>query len=192
MPCRPGHAQRPGVPGLPSGALSRGWRDRVTGLVTRIKAPGGSWGTPGILTAQRATPTRERPTTRCPRTSVRGFLHTCVRPGGPCKHLRAEARQEKIARCDVFREPSPRTSVRGFESWLVLPPVTSSRTTVRRVRRTRRPRGSAGSSGPSARGRPSGPPRGPRGSPRQRATVRGACRPRQRRRPGWSCSRSRS
>ena len=41
---------------------------------TPIKAPGGSRGTPGMTTTQRAMLIRERPTTRCPRTSVRGFL----------------------------------------------------------------------------------------------------------------------
>ena len=47
---------------------------RWTQRGTRIKAPGGSRGTPGATTAQRATLIRERPTTRCPRASARGFL----------------------------------------------------------------------------------------------------------------------
>ena len=33
---------------------------------------------------------------------------TGVRPGGPGQHQRTEARQEKIARCDVFREHGSR------------------------------------------------------------------------------------
>ena len=37
-------AQRPGVPGLPSGASYRGRRDRLTERVAGTKAPGGSRG----------------------------------------------------------------------------------------------------------------------------------------------------
>ena len=45
------------------------------------EAPGGSRGTPGANTSQRATQIRERPTARCPRASARGFLSN-VRQAG--------------------------------------------------------------------------------------------------------------
>jgi hypothetical protein len=51
-----------------------------------IQAPGGSRGTPGMNTIPRAMHSSARPTNRCPRTSVRGFLSTSVRPGGPGQH----------------------------------------------------------------------------------------------------------
>ena len=46
--------------------------------------------TPGLRIVPPAMQNRERPTT------------TCARPGGPGQHQRAEARQEKIARCPIL------------------------------------------------------------------------------------------
>ena len=43
----------------------------VAERVVEIKAPGGSWGTPGTTTTQRAMPIRGRPPTRCPCLAVR-------------------------------------------------------------------------------------------------------------------------
>ena len=53
-----------------------------------------------------------------PRLPPGASCQRCVRPGGPGKYQRAEARQEKIARCDVFREAtSP-----GFRRGLLVNP----------------------------------------------------------------------
>ena len=53
---------------LPSGAF---WQNRRS---VAQEAPGGSRGTPRMTTNQRAMPIRVRPTNRCPRTSVQGFV----------------------------------------------------------------------------------------------------------------------
>ena len=56
-----------------------------------LKAPGGSRGTPGVTTTQRATLIRERPTTPSPRASARGFL-SC----GAYRPLKATGGQERM------------------------------------------------------------------------------------------------
>ena len=49
-----------------------------------------------------------------PRLPPGASCQRCVRPGGPGKYQRAEARQEKIARCDVFREATSPGFRRGL------------------------------------------------------------------------------
>ena len=86
----------------------------LTDALASIKAPGGSRGTPGLNTVQRAIQFRDRPMTRCPRTSVRGFLSTGTRPGGPGQHQQTAFAKKK--RHDVVffvnkRRGQPRTDV---------------------------------------------------------------------------------
>jgi len=93
-----GHASEASASsGFPTKGTCRGWCNRLRKRVARIKASGGSRGTPGVNTVPPAMQTRERPTARCHRTSVRGFLSnvglgpegrvsTSGRPGGRGSH----------------------------------------------------------------------------------------------------------
>jgi len=79
----------------------------LTDALASIKAPGGSRGTPGLNAVQRAIQFRDRPMTRCPRTSVR-----VARPGALFGGDASGVMVAGLAACTRC----PRTSVRGFLS----------------------------------------------------------------------------